>query len=229
MVEEQPEYPETDSPVRNSICLVWNSQFYSSSSSFQSSAHFQVWLLGRQYSARYDLAELRHLVTSRPWLTYRWESNNIGVESSLGKSPRKDFPAIGASGLTSDQGWGCMLRCGQMVLAGALLDIRWDQVFTFLTFCCQVREWMEVGEGSTKWRISGGYGQVATFLTTVLNGSCPTENFPSIRFRDIKSAQYSIHQIALMGESVERFITKCGSNLSCFPGNQLEPGSDQTR
>ena len=34
-------------------------------------AHFQVWLLGRQYSARYDLAELRHLVTSRPWLTYR--------------------------------------------------------------------------------------------------------------------------------------------------------------
>ena len=78
MVEEQPEYPETDSPVRNSICLVWNSQFYSSSSSFQSSAHFQVWLLGRQYSARYDLAELRHLVTSRPWLTYRWESNNIG-------------------------------------------------------------------------------------------------------------------------------------------------------
>merc|ERR1711902_410322 len=43
MVEEQPEYPETDSPV---------------------------WLLGRQYSARYDLSELRQLVTSRPWLTY---------------------------------------------------------------------------------------------------------------------------------------------------------------
>ena len=77
MVEEQPEYPETDSPV-GSIYLVWNSQFYSSSSSFQSSAHFQVWLLGRQYSARYDLAELRHLVTSRPWLTYRWKSNNVG-------------------------------------------------------------------------------------------------------------------------------------------------------
>ena len=28
------------------------------------------------------------------------------------------------------------------------------------------------------------------------------------RFRDIKSAQYSIHQIALMGESVDRFRTQ---------------------
>jgi len=125
MVEEQPEYPETDSPV---------------------------WLLGRQYSARYDLAELRHLVTSRPWLTYR-----------------KDFPAIGASGLTSDQGWGCMLRCGQMVLAGALLDIRLG----------------------SEWRWERG-PQNDEYLEVM------------DRFRDIKSAQYSIHQIALMGESVER-------------------------
>jgi len=126
MVEEQPEYPETDSPV---------------------------WLLGRQYSARYDLTELRQLVTSRPWLTYR-----------------KDFPAIGSSGLTSDQGWGCMLRCGQMVLAGALLDYRLGS------------EW--------RWE----RGQQSDEYLEVMD-----------RFRDIKSAQYSIHQIALMGESVDRF------------------------
>jgi len=78
--EDIPDYPETDSPV---------------------------WMLGQQFSARYDLQELRELVISRPWLSYR-----------------KEFPAIGESGLTSDQGWGCMLRCGQMVLAGALLDTR---------------------------------------------------------------------------------------------------------
>jgi len=124
-LEEQPEYPSTDNPV---------------------------WLLGRQYSARYDLQELRSLVTSRPWYTYR-----------------KDFPAIGSSGLTSDQGWGCMLRCGQMVLAGALLDIRLG------------REW--------RWE-RGSQGEE---YLEVLD-----------RFRDIKSAQYSIHQIALMGESVDR-------------------------
>jgi len=122
--EDLPDFPETDSPV---------------------------WMLGHQYSARYDLTELRELVRSRPWLSYR-----------------KEFPPIGESGLTSDQGWGCMLRCGQMVLAGALLDItlgrqwRWDK---------DIKEevYIKVME----------------------------------KFMDIKSAQYSIHQISLMGESLD--------------------------
>ena len=46
-------------------------------------------MLGQLYSARYNLTELRELVTRRPWLSYR-----------------KEFPDIGESGLTSDQGWG---------------------------------------------------------------------------------------------------------------------------
>ena len=123
--EDKPDYPETDSPV---------------------------WMLGQQYSARYDLEELRELVTSRPWLSYR-----------------KEFPAIGESGLTSDQGWGCMLRCGQMVLAGALLDIKLG------------REWRWSKESKEK-----EYFKVME------------------KFMDIKSAQYSIHQISLMGESLDK-------------------------
>lgn len=111
-----------------------------------------VWLLGKQFSARYDLEDLQSLVSSRPWLSYR-----------------KDFPAIGSSGLTSDQGWGCMLRCGQMVLAGALLDIRLG------------REWRW-----TRQTKDSSYMEIMA------------------RFMDLKSAQYSIHQIALMGESVDR-------------------------
>lgn len=63
-----------------------------------------VWILGKQYSAKYDLDELRADVRSKIWMTYR-----------------KNFPAIGGTGPTSDSGWGCMLRCGQMVLAQALV------------------------------------------------------------------------------------------------------------
>ncbi len=41
--------------------------------------------------------------------------------SSIWISYRSGFPPIRPSTLTSDSGWGCMLRCGQMVLAGSLI------------------------------------------------------------------------------------------------------------
>ncbi|XP_026737726.1 cysteine protease ATG4B [Trichoplusia ni] len=65
-----------------------------------------VWVLGKKYSAIQDLDRIRRDITSIIWCTYR-----------------KGFIPIGDEGLTSDKGWGCMLRCGQMVLGVALVRV----------------------------------------------------------------------------------------------------------
>uniref|UniRef100_A0A8C6NV12 Cysteine protease n=1 Tax=Nothobranchius furzeri TaxID=105023 RepID=A0A8C6NV12_NOTFU len=73
-----------------------------------------VWILGKEYSALTEKDEILSDVTTRLWFTYR-----------------KNFPPIGGTGPTSDTGWGCMLRCGQMILGEALVcrhlgrDWRW--------------------------------------------------------------------------------------------------------
>ncbi|CAH3195912.1 unnamed protein product [Porites evermanni] len=64
-----------------------------------------VWILGKEYitDREDDNTKIMRDIRSRYWFTYR-----------------KNFQAIGGTGPTADTGWGCMLRCGQMIFAQAL-------------------------------------------------------------------------------------------------------------
>ena len=69
-----------------------------------------IYLLGETYRGKGEEADAEALaqlicdLRSRIWLTYR-----------------QGFAPIEGSSLTSDAGWGCMLRTGQMMLAQVML------------------------------------------------------------------------------------------------------------
>lgn len=66
-----------------------------------------VWILGCKYEDPASaLDEIRSDVESRLWFTYR-----------------RCFTPLGSPQLTTDKGWGCMLRCGQMILAQTLVQL----------------------------------------------------------------------------------------------------------
>ena len=62
-----------------------------------------IYMLGRRYHPVHDFDERKEYEVSLFWWTYRY-----------------DFPEIKPYGITSDAGWGCMLRSAQMMLAHAL-------------------------------------------------------------------------------------------------------------
>jgi len=107
---------ENGDKVKTKLICLWNHVKYSSWN-FKTKTQFAkdspIWLLGRLYHDD-DLDALREDFSSRIWLTYR-----------------RQFPALDGSHYTSDCGWGCMLRSGQMLLAQALIrhflgrDWRW--------------------------------------------------------------------------------------------------------
>lgn len=72
------------------------------STASQEQAH-AIYLLGKSYDAIHDYAPRRNDETSLFWFTYRF-----------------DFPEIVPYRITTDAGWGCMLRSAQMMLGQTL-------------------------------------------------------------------------------------------------------------
>lgn len=113
-----------------------------------------VWILGKSYNSILELEVIRRDIQSRLWCTYR-----------------RGFVPLGEPQLTTDKGWGCMLRCGQMVLAEALINLHLG------------RDWFWTPETRDP-----------TYLKIVN------------RFEDARKSPFSIHQIALMGDSEDKKV-----------------------
>ncbi|XP_068575260.1 cysteine protease atg4da-like [Cebidichthys violaceus] len=102
--------PETEDrgQLKSKLISAWNSVKYGWSlkqkSKFSKSS--AVIMFGQSYELRdHDERErFRRSFASRLWLTYR-----------------RGFPQLAGCSLTTDSGWGCVLRTGQMLLAQGLL------------------------------------------------------------------------------------------------------------
>nr|AWV66719.1 cysteine protease ATG4-like-1 [Brachionus calyciflorus] len=132
-----------------------------------------LYILGKTYPKPIDEKELLGDISTRLWFTYR-----------------KGFSQINGSGPDSDQGWGCMIRCGQMLLAETFIrlylgrDFKWDSENTGNPFYWKILAYfkdeklapysiqqiamMGVGEGIQigKWFGPNAIAQVLNKLTT---------------------------------------------------------------
>lgn len=125
-----------------SFKTMWNNMKYGMKLKTNFSKESPVWLLGRCYHRRTEQAALLELGTDVAAFTSQTNLTNSDDDSFGGfkadfhsriwMTYRREFPIMTGSQFTSDCGWGCMLRSGQMLLAQALVlhflgrDWRWQ-------------------------------------------------------------------------------------------------------
>lgn len=123
-----------DDKVKTKLMSMWNNMKYGMKLKTNFSKESPVWLLGKCYHRKVDNPENTELGTdiaafsqSQTNIAHNLEEEE-GIEgfkqdflSRIWLTYRREFPILNGSNYSSDCGWGCMLRSGQMLLAQALV------------------------------------------------------------------------------------------------------------
>ncbi|XP_064607333.1 cysteine protease ATG4C-like [Liolophura sinensis] len=124
---------EQSEKVKTKLMSMWNNMKYGWTIKTKTQFRFDspIYLLGKCYHIRKeedvetDAHLPQHHRPTHPQLSYRMtemEAFKRDFTSRLWFTYRRDFPQLPHSSLTTDCGWGCMLRSGQMMLAQAFID-----------------------------------------------------------------------------------------------------------
>ncbi|NP_001039246.1 cysteine protease ATG4D [Xenopus tropicalis] len=186
---------ETDEvdKLKSKLLTAWNNVKYGWSvkmkTTFSRSA--PVYLLGERYYFRLDdeIDRFQKDFVSRVWLTYR-----------------RDFPALEGTALTTDCGWGCMIRSGQMLLAqGLLLHLlsrEWTWSEALYTHFVEMEPIRSSSPSSMPLSLatdhSGRHSQPQTHCSRAPYGGEVHQNIVSW-FSDHASAPFGLHRMVALG------------------------------
>uniref|UniRef100_H3CG07 Cysteine protease n=1 Tax=Tetraodon nigroviridis TaxID=99883 RepID=H3CG07_TETNG len=147
-----------------------------------------VTILGHSYllNSEDEVERFRLAFVSRIWLTYR-----------------KDFPPLEGSTLTTDCGWGCMLRSGQMLLAQGLLVHLMHRGWIWPDAQSLTDVDLEVSRPHSPARVGGATkcGQKKRPESAQDRQAEPKHRRLVCWFGDQPSAPFGIHQLVEIGRS----------------------------
>uniref|UniRef100_A0A9J8D461 Cysteine protease n=1 Tax=Cyprinus carpio carpio TaxID=630221 RepID=A0A9J8D461_CYPCA len=153
-----------------------------------------VCLLGQSYQLSYsgERESFRRAFSSLLWMTYR-----------------RGFPPLDGSALTSDAGWGCMLRSAQMLLAQGLMLHMMPAGWTWPATHHQTKDDLEVldtrllDDPLRESRRDSGKPRRCSLGTTI---DCETQEEQTHRrivswFGDLSSAPFGLHRLVELGRA----------------------------
>ncbi|XP_037544399.1 cysteine protease ATG4D, partial [Nematolebias whitei] len=189
--EDRP--PEQKGKLKSRLMSVWNSVKYGFS--LKQKAKFNksspVNMLGKCYDVGDigDKERFRRSFASLLWLTYR-----------------RGFSPLPGSSLTTDSGWGCVLRTGQMLLARGLLLHLMPPGWTWSVRYCEVKDDMDLLRSSDSsefaWASDTNKRIRHLSLGSLLDRPMEATHRRIVSwFADYPNAPFGIHRLVELGKS----------------------------